>query len=71
MERVIVMILRPGADQRGDAPAPVREVEFPAVRPLMEQVSHLIHDGKFKEAALAVDTDHAGTQTGSLGTWKR
>jgi GNAT superfamily N-acetyltransferase len=36
-ERVIVMVLRAGADQRGDAPAPVREVDFPAVRPLMEQ----------------------------------
>ena len=36
-ERVVVMLLRPGADQRGEAPAPVREVEFPAVRGLMEQ----------------------------------
>ena len=31
------MLLRPGADQRGEAPAEVREVEFPAVRGLMEQ----------------------------------
>ena len=36
-ERVVVMLLRPGADQRGEATAPVREVEFPAVRSLMEQ----------------------------------
>ena len=36
-ERVVVMLLRPGADQRGDAPAPVHEAEFPAVRGLMEQ----------------------------------
>ena len=36
-ERVVVMLLRPGADQRGDAPAAVREVEFAAVRGLMEQ----------------------------------
>ena len=36
-ERVIVMLLRPGADQRGDTPATVREVDFAAVRPLMEQ----------------------------------
>ena len=36
-ERVVVMRLRPGADQRGEAPAPVREVAFPAVRGLMEQ----------------------------------
>ena len=36
-ERVVVMLLRPGADQRGEAPAQVREVEFPAVRGLMEQ----------------------------------
>ena len=31
------MLLRPDADQRGDAPAAVREVEFAAVRGLMEQ----------------------------------
>jgi len=36
-ERVVLMLLRPDADQRGAAPAPVREVEFPAVRSLMEQ----------------------------------
>jgi len=36
-ERVVVMLLRPDADQRGEAHAPVREVEFPAVRSLMEQ----------------------------------
>lgn len=36
-ERVVVMLLRPDADQRGAAQAPVREVEFPAVRSLMEQ----------------------------------
>jgi GNAT superfamily N-acetyltransferase len=36
-ERVVVMLLRPGADQRGDAPAAVREVGFAAIRPLMEQ----------------------------------
>jgi len=36
-EQVVVMLLRPDADQRGAAPAPVREVEFPAVRSLMEQ----------------------------------
>jgi GNAT superfamily N-acetyltransferase len=36
-ERVVVMLLRPDADQRGDAPAEVREVEFAAVRGLMEQ----------------------------------
>jgi len=36
-ERLAVMLLQPGADQRGDAPAEVREVEFPAVRGLMEQ----------------------------------
>ena len=36
-ERLISMLLRPGADQRGEANAEVREVEFPAVRDLMEQ----------------------------------
>ncbi len=36
-ERVVLMLLRPGADQRGEARAHVREVEFPAVRSLMEQ----------------------------------
>ena len=36
-EQVVVMLLRPDADQRGAATAPVREVEFPAVRSLMEQ----------------------------------
>ena len=36
-ERLTVMLLRPGADQRGEANAEVREVEFPAVRDLMEQ----------------------------------
>ena len=36
-EQVVVMLLRPDADQRGAAQAPVREVEFPAVRSLMEQ----------------------------------
>ena len=36
-ERMTVMLLRPGADQRGEARADVREVEFPAVRDLMEQ----------------------------------
>jgi len=36
-ERVVVMLLRPDADRRGEAPAPVREVEFAAVRGLMEQ----------------------------------
>lgn len=36
-ERVVVMLLRPDSDQRGEAPAPVREVEFPAVCSLMEQ----------------------------------
>ena len=36
-ERVVVMLLRPGADQRGEAAAPVREVDYPAVRGLMEQ----------------------------------
>jgi GNAT superfamily N-acetyltransferase len=36
-ERVVVMLLRPDADQRGEAHALVREVEFPAVRSLMEQ----------------------------------
>jgi GNAT superfamily N-acetyltransferase len=36
-ERLVVMLLRPGADQLGEAPAEVREVEFPAVRELMEQ----------------------------------
>ena len=36
-DRVVVMVLRPGADQRGEAHALVREVEFPAVRSLMEQ----------------------------------
>jgi GNAT superfamily N-acetyltransferase len=35
-ERLVIM-LRAGADQRGEAPAEVREVEFPAVRDLMEQ----------------------------------
>jgi len=36
-ERIVVMLLRPDADQRGEAHALVREVEFPAVRSLMEQ----------------------------------
>ena len=36
-ERVVVMLLRPDADHRGEAHALVREVEFPAVRSLMEQ----------------------------------
>ena len=36
-ERVVVMLLRPDADQRGAAQAAVREVEFAAVRSLMEQ----------------------------------
>jgi GNAT superfamily N-acetyltransferase len=36
-QRLIVMLLRPGRDQRGEAPAEVREVEFGAVRDLMEQ----------------------------------
>jgi GNAT superfamily N-acetyltransferase len=36
-ERMIVMLLRPGADQRGAAPAAVREVEFAAVCGLTEQ----------------------------------
>jgi GNAT superfamily N-acetyltransferase len=36
-ERVVVMLLRPDADQRGEARALVREVAFPAVRSLMEQ----------------------------------
>jgi GNAT superfamily N-acetyltransferase len=36
-ERLVVMVLRPGADQRGDAPAPVREVEFEGIRGLIEQ----------------------------------
>ena len=36
-ERVVVMLLRPGADQRGEAAAPVREVGYTAVRGLMEQ----------------------------------
>jgi len=36
-ERLILMLLRPGADQRGEAHAEVREVEFPAVRDLIEQ----------------------------------
>jgi GNAT superfamily N-acetyltransferase len=36
-QRLIVMLLRPGKDQRGEAPAEVREVEFGAVRDLMEQ----------------------------------
>ena len=35
-ERLVVMLLRPDADHRGEASAPVREVEFPAVRGLME-----------------------------------
>jgi ribosomal protein S18 acetylase RimI-like enzyme len=36
-ERLILMLLRPGRDQRGAAPAEVREVEFAAVRGLIEQ----------------------------------
>jgi GNAT superfamily N-acetyltransferase len=36
-QRLILMLLRPGADQRGEANAEVREVAFPAVRDLMEQ----------------------------------
>jgi len=36
-ERVVVMLLRPDADQRGATEAAVREVEFAAVRSLMEQ----------------------------------
>ena len=36
-ERLIVMLLRPGRDQRGEAHAQVREVDFAAVRELMEQ----------------------------------
>ena len=36
-ERVVVMLLRPDADHRGDAPAAVRGVEFAAIRGLMEQ----------------------------------
>jgi GNAT superfamily N-acetyltransferase len=31
------MLLRPGRDQRGEAHAEVREVDYPAVRELMEQ----------------------------------
>jgi len=36
-ERMLVMVLREDADRRGDAPAPVREAGFDAVRPLMQQ----------------------------------
>ena len=36
-ERVVVMLLRPGADHRGETPAEVREVGFEPVRGLMEQ----------------------------------
>ena len=36
-ERLVLMLLRLDADVRGEAPAPVREVAFPAVRGLMEQ----------------------------------
>jgi GNAT superfamily N-acetyltransferase len=36
-ERLILMLLRPGRDQRGEAHAEVREVDYPAVRGLMEQ----------------------------------
>jgi GNAT superfamily N-acetyltransferase len=36
-ERLILMLLRPGRDQRGEAHAEVREVDYPAVRELMEQ----------------------------------
>jgi GNAT superfamily N-acetyltransferase len=36
-ERLILMLLRPGRDQRGEARADVREVDFAAVRDLMEQ----------------------------------
>jgi GNAT superfamily N-acetyltransferase len=35
--RLILMLLRPGRDQRGEAHAEVREVDYPAVRELMEQ----------------------------------
>jgi GNAT superfamily N-acetyltransferase len=36
-ERLILMLLRTGRDQRGEAHAEVREVDYPAVRELMEQ----------------------------------
>jgi ribosomal protein S18 acetylase RimI-like enzyme len=36
-ERLILMLLRPGRDQRGEAHAEVREVDYSAVRGLMEQ----------------------------------
>jgi len=37
-ERIVLMVLRPAADRRGDAPpAAVREVGFEAIRGLMEQ----------------------------------
>jgi ribosomal protein S18 acetylase RimI-like enzyme len=36
-ERLILMLLRPGRDERGEAHAEVREVDYPAVRGLMEQ----------------------------------
>jgi GNAT superfamily N-acetyltransferase len=36
-ERLILMLLRPGRDLRGEAHAEVREVDYPAVRDLMEQ----------------------------------
>jgi GNAT superfamily N-acetyltransferase len=60
-ERLSVMLLRPGADQRGEAHAEVREVGFPAVRDLMEQWY-----GEAMSAAEArdlcdADADSAGT----------
>jgi len=36
-ERLVIMVLRRDSDRRGEAPAPVREVGFEAVRPLMQQ----------------------------------
>jgi GNAT superfamily N-acetyltransferase len=36
-ERLILMLRRPGRDLRGEAHAEVREVDYPAVRGLMEQ----------------------------------
>ena len=61
-ERIVVMLLRPGADQRGEAPAAVREVEFAAVRGLMEQWY-----GESMSAAEARDLADADADTARTG----
>ncbi len=63
-ERVVVMLLHPDADQRGDAPAVVREVEFAAVRDLMEQwYSEAMSVAEARDLG-AADADTARTSGG-------